>query len=112
MESLITIGTLNPSCRTNVLHVMVRIKPSKKQLDLRLDQSKSAYGILPESPGKYAITPGNLSKSEVYHRIISTDPEYVMPVPSFHVVLTAKEKAYIIKWIKEGCGISTSLGVL
>ncbi len=75
---------------------------AKQKAGLRLDQSKSAYGVLPESPGKYAITPGDLNKSEVYHRIISKDPEYVMPVPSFHVELNAKEKAYLIKWIKDG----------
>src|ERR1700712_1174909 len=45
----------------------------KQKAGLRLDQEKSAYGELPESPGKRAIVPGNLEKSELFKRIISID---------------------------------------
>ncbi|HSF45586.1 MAG TPA: DUF1553 domain-containing protein [Chitinophagaceae bacterium] len=75
---------------------------AKQKAGLRLDQSKVAFAPLPESPGKYAIKPGNLVKSEVYHRIISSDPEYVMPTPGSHLSLTAKEKAILLKWIDQG----------
>jgi hypothetical protein len=57
---------------------------------------------LPESSGKYAIFPGNLNKSEVFHRIVSSDPEYVMPSINSHLSLSAKEKAIIAKWIYQG----------
>ncbi len=78
--------------------------PDKEKLEagLRLDLKESAYGELPETPGKYAIKPGNLRKSELVYRILSTDPDYVMPDPKSHLDLTAKEKATIIKWIEDG----------
>lgn len=75
---------------------------AKQKAGLRLDQSKAAYGPLPESPGMFAIVPGNLKKSEVFHRIISIDPEYLMPTPESHLSLTAKEKAIVAKWIDQG----------
>lgn len=75
---------------------------AKQKAGLRLDIAEAAYGELPENKGKRAIVPGSLKKSEVYHRIISHDPEYKMPTPEFKVELTDYEKAVIIKWIDEG----------
>ncbi len=75
---------------------------NKQKAGLRLDMPDHAYGPLPESPGKVAIRPGNLTGSEVFHRILSQDAEYKMPTPASHLSLTAKEKAVIIKWINEG----------
>lgn len=69
---------------------------------LRLDIAEAAYAVLPETPGKKAIVPGSLFRSEVFHRIISTDPEYLMPEPESHLSLSAYEKAVLIKWMKEG----------
>src|SRR3546814_16851963 len=57
---------------------------------------------MPENPGKVAIDPGNWRTSEVFHRIISTDPDYQMPTPESHLSLNAQEKAVLLKWIKEG----------
>lgn len=78
--------------------------PDKGKLEagLRLDIKDAAYAELSENKGKKAIVPGNLTKSEVFHRIISEDPEYVMPSPKSHLTLTAKEKATLIKWIEDG----------
>jgi hypothetical protein len=75
---------------------------AKQKAGLRLDQAKAAYGQLPESPGQFAIVPGNLKKSEVFHRIMSKEPDYQMPTPESHLTLTAKEKAVIAKWIDQG----------
>lgn len=75
---------------------------AKQKAGLRLDQSTAAYAMLPESPGKVAIAPGKVKKSEVFHRIISSDPDYKMPTPASHLDLSAREKAYLIKWIEEG----------
>lgn len=80
---------------------------AKQKAGLRLDQANAAYAYLPESPTKVALSPRNLAKSEVFHRIISTDPEYLMPIPKSHLSLTSKEKAYLIKWIKEGAVYQT-----
>jgi len=74
----------------------------KQKAGLRLDLPASAFGELPENPGKVAIDPGNLQGSELFHRILSNDPEYKMPSPESHLQLSAKEKAVLIKWIKKG----------
>lgn len=75
---------------------------AKQKAGLRLDLPSAAYGKLPENPNKVAITPGNLLKSELAHRILSKDPSYVMPVPKSHLSLSPKEKATLLKWIQEG----------
>jgi hypothetical protein len=78
--------------------------PDKGTLEagLRLDVADAAYADLPESPGKKALVPGSLRNSEVFKRIISTDPDYLMPEPKSHLTLSAYEKALIIKWIENG----------
>ncbi|MDQ3534400.1 MAG: DUF1549 domain-containing protein, partial [Bacteroidota bacterium] len=73
---------------------------NKQKGDLRLDLP-SALTKKAES-GKMALVPGNLAKSEVFNRIISNDPEYLMPTPESHLTLSAAEKAIIIQWIKDG----------
>ncbi len=75
---------------------------AKQQAGLRLDLAANAYDELPESPGKVAIDPGSLRNSEVFRRIVATDPDVVMPTPESHLSLTAYEKAVLIKWIDEG----------
>ncbi len=75
---------------------------AKQKAGLRLDVAAAAYGELPETSGKYAIRPGKLAKSEFFHRIISSDPDYIMPTPDSHLSLTAHEKATLIKWIEDG----------
>ena len=75
---------------------------AKQKAGLRLDLAEAAYAKLPENPGKVAIVPRNLKKSEVFHRILSADPTYVMPTPKSHLNLSAHEKAVIIKWIENG----------
>jgi hypothetical protein len=73
----------------------------KQKADLRLDIASFAYEKTTES-GRKAIRPGDASASEVAHRILSTDPEYRMPTPESHLVLTAQEKAILIKWMEQG----------
>lgn len=73
-----------------------------REAGLRLDEYEAAVSELPESEGKYAIVPRRLGKSEVYHRLISEDPEEMMPPPESNLVLTAEEKAILLKWIEQG----------
>ena len=75
---------------------------AKIKAGLQLHRPKTAFTELPESPAKYAIVKGNLKKSEVFHRIISTDPNIAMPPPEFKIKLSDKEKAILIKWIEDG----------
>jgi hypothetical protein len=69
---------------------------------LRFDDPQSAFGGLPESPGKVAISPGSLAKSEMFHRIVSEDPDFRMPSPESNLNLSPREKAILIKWIEDG----------
>ena len=75
---------------------------AKVEAGLQLHLPDLAYAELPESPGKYAIGPGNVSKSEFVKRILSDDDNLVMPEPSSHHSLTAREKALLVKWIEDG----------
>lgn len=75
---------------------------AKQKAELRLDLPEVAFARLAKNPSKVAIDPGSPHGSEVFHRILSDDPEYMMPEPSSHLTLSPGEKAIIIKWIEEG----------
>lgn len=72
-----------------------------QKADLRLDMAEVAYKKEAES-GLKAIKPGKPGKSELVHRILSVDPDIVMPTPESHLSLTAREKAILIRWVEEG----------
>jgi len=74
---------------------------NNQKAGLRLDIADSAYAAMRSGAGK-AIVKGNLNNSEVFHRIISNDPDKVMPPPESHLSLSNKEIAYIAKWIEQG----------
>ena len=71
---------------------------AKQQAGLRLDTPEGAYAALAKS-GHKAIVPGDLARSELFHRITSTDPEEVMPTPKSNLSLSAQEKAMLLRWI-------------
>src|SRR5207237_3629397 len=73
---------------------------AKKKAGLRLD-TPDAFDKQCEG-GRKAIVPGDLAASDVFHRIIATDPDVVMPTPDSHLSLSAQEKAVLIKWIQQG----------
>lgn len=69
---------------------------------LRLDTPEAAYSLLKDSTDTHAIVPGDLAKSDIWARIISDDPDKVMPTPESNLVLTETEKEIIKRWIEEG----------
>jgi len=69
---------------------------------LRLDLFATATAELPESPGRFAIVPGDPSASELIRRITSTDPGVVMPPPDSNKTLSAEEKRMLTDWIAQG----------
>jgi len=75
---------------------------AKQQAGLRLDIADMAYAELPENPGKFAISVGDLKNSEVFHRILSEEPGYMMPELESNLSLSDYEKAVLIKWIEDG----------
>ena len=79
---------------------------NKRKADLRLDIQENAYAKNPKS-GKRAIAPGDLDASEAFRRIMSHDPEEIMPSKESHLSLTQDEKALIGKWIQQGAKYET-----
>src|SRR5690606_21513753 len=76
---------------------------NKRAAGLRLDEEAAAFAPLQETKGAFAIVKGKPEESELYRRIISTDPDYQMPTPDAHVgVLSKNEIAIIKKWIRQG----------
>jgi len=70
-----------------------------RKAKLRLDLPEEATR---EHKGGTPIVPSNLAKSEMWQRIISEDPEDVMPPPKSHLKLSAQDKATLKAWIQEG----------
>ncbi len=66
-----------------------------RKADLRLDQREAAIEA-------GAFEPGNPDASELMHRILSADPEQVMPPPMTKKQLTAEQKELLRRWLAEG----------
>ncbi|WP_299534400.1 DUF1553 domain-containing protein [Ulvibacterium sp.] len=75
---------------------------TKAKAGLQLHLPELAYAESTNTPGIFSIKPGNPGKSEVVTRILSEDPQMVMPQPESHLTLTDYEKAMLIRWIEEG----------
>ncbi len=75
---------------------------NKRDADLRLDVPEEAYKALKSNGSIHGIVPFEPSASEVFMRISSKDPAYVMPPTSTNLSLTPSEIAIIEKWIKQG----------
>jgi hypothetical protein len=72
-----------------------------RQAEFRLDLEEGAFAKL-EVSGGHAFVKGNPGRSVAWERINSDDPEFKMPPPESSLVLSAKEKALITKWIEQG----------
>jgi hypothetical protein len=66
----------------------------KREADLRLDEADAA---IPR-----AILPGKPQESPLVARLLTTDPEQVMPPPSTNKHLTDQEKQVLQNWIAAG----------
>jgi mono/diheme cytochrome c family protein len=71
----------------------------KREADLRLDTAEGAFAPREAGP---AIKPGDPEGSEVWRRIISDDPDVVMPPPASHKSLKPEQKEILRRWIAEG----------
>ncbi len=65
-----------------------------READLRLDNEEGAT--------EWAIVPGNIDESEVIARVLTDDPDSVMPPPSTNKKLTAEEVDLLKRWVEEG----------
>lgn len=73
-----------------------------READLRLDLQETAFAAIGEEQDHYALVGGALEESELYHRIISEDPEKMMPPPESNLELSEYEIALLTRWIEEG----------
>ena len=64
-----------------------------REAELRLDTAEGAAS---------AIQSGAPSDSELIERILSDDPDYVMPPPDSGRTLTERDKKILAKWIEQG----------
>ena len=71
-----------------------------RKAGLRLDIEAVAFSKLESN--RRAFSKGSVYGSESAHRILSEDPEIQMPPPDSNLMLTAREKALLIKWIEQG----------
>jgi hypothetical protein len=71
----------------------------QRKADLRLDVAEGAYA---DRDGNPPLKPGNLLESELWLRVISDNPEEVMPPPATKKSLTAAHKETLRKWIEQG----------
>ena len=75
---------------------------NKREADLRLDTQEGAFAALDSLGKRHAIVAGDLDASEMFKRIISKDPEIMMPPPNSNLTLTNYEIDLIEKWIDQG----------
>jgi hypothetical protein len=75
--------------------------PSAKsrKAKLRLDIEESA---LSDRDGVRAIVPLDISKSELWHRIVAKDEDEVMPPPESKKSMSPEEISILKQWIEEG----------
>ncbi|MGI9109242.1 MAG: c-type cytochrome domain-containing protein, partial [Opitutales bacterium] len=71
----------------------------KRKADLRLDTAEGATAI---HDGVQAVKPGDPEASELIKRILSKDPEEVMPPPESHKQITPAQVDLLRRWIAEG----------
>ena len=64
-----------------------------READLRFDQRDSALQV---------IKPGSISESELMQRLLSQDPEIIMPPPEVEKRPEEEDKALLEQWITEG----------
>ena len=76
--------------------------PDKAKIEAGLQLANFEGATLELESGAKAIDPKNIGNSELVARILSKDPDEVMPTPQSHLTLSDEEKALLIKWIKQG----------
>jgi hypothetical protein len=77
---------------------------NKREADLRLDIPDEAFKPRTGVDGD-EVTPivaGNLAKSDAWRRIVSNDPDELMPPAKSHLVLTDQQKDVLRRWIEQG----------
>jgi hypothetical protein len=75
-----------------------------READLALHTPEGAFGSLDSTELRFPFVPKRPKKSEAYLRIMSDDPDVIMPPPESNLSLNEYEKELIRKWIEQGAG--------
>lgn len=75
-----------------------------RETELRLDTLEGAIG---NAASEAAIVPGKPDESELVSRILSTDPESLMPPKDSGKTLTRVEKETLRRWVQQGACYET-----
>ena len=70
-----------------------------READLRLDQQDDLFADL---NGNKVVTAGHPQNSELIRRILSDDPDEMMPPPDSNKSLTNEQKQRLVDWVKQG----------
>ncbi|MEQ9411307.1 MAG: PSD1 and planctomycete cytochrome C domain-containing protein [Fuerstiella sp.] len=73
----------------------------QRQADLRLDQREGLFRSL---DGVTVVDPKSVENSELLSRVLSDDPDIMMPPPDAGRTLSEAEKSILRRWIEEGAG--------
>ena len=71
----------------------------KRKADLRLDTAEGAYAVV---DGVQAVKPGDPAASTILQRMLTQDPDELMPPPESHKKLTPAQIETIRQWIAQG----------
>lgn len=71
----------------------------KREAGLRLDEEAGAKS---DNDGVIAVVPGHPDQSALIERIVTTDPDEIMPPPKQHKVITPAQVALLKEWIRQG----------
>jgi hypothetical protein len=71
-----------------------------REAGLRLDRADSATAKL--DSGAKALVPGSAAESALVKRIMSSDPDEMMPPPDSGKFLSDAEKAILKRWVEQG----------
>lgn len=74
--------------------------PGTRKAGLRLDTKEGFFA--PTAKRGPAVIAGDPAKSPLWQRLITTDPDDVMPPPESHKDLKPEQKAVLKKWIEQG----------
>ena len=73
---------------------------TKRKGGLRLDDAAVATSVM--KSGAVAVIPGKPDQSEVMKRLLTHDPEEMMPPPESKLSVTNEEREIIRRWISQG----------
>lgn len=79
--------------------------PGSRKVGLRFDTEAGFFAVRKNKDGSEeppTIIKGQSAKSELYARIIATDPDEIMPPPKEHKTVKPHEVALIKAWIDQG----------